>query len=423
MAPAEPPSPAAAAARPPVYLHIGTPKSGTTYLQNVLWRNRGKLREQGVLYPGDNKHAHVQATFDLRETSFGGRPNPANAGAWDRMVDAVRRWDRGPAIISQELLSQALPHHVERALRSLDFADVHIVLTVRDLARQLPAAWQETVKNRSLQPYEEFLTAIQGPPADWTGPVRAFWNTQDVARVLRSWAAQIPPERVHLVTVPPSGAPRGLLWERFCSVVGIDPARCDTGRVFSNASLGAAEAELVRRINVAVRHKISWQQHNLLVKRHIAQEVLPRRQGMMKIDLPADRRSWVAARSRELVAPLRDGGYHVVGDLDELLVPGNGSAGLPEPVEPTAADMLDAACDAIGWLLERRAQLSDVPDEVVLETQRNVMELREESARLLDGATPLSRRAIRRLSERYPAVMRLRESYWRYVSDRDDVRA
>lgn len=422
MASAKPPSPA----RPQVYLHIGTPKSGTTYLQNVLWRNRGRLREQGVLYPGDTRHAHVQATFDLRETSFGGRPNPANRGAWDRMVGAVRAWRRGPAIISQELLSQALPHHVERALASLDFADVHIVLTVRDLARQLPAAWQETVKNRSMQPYEEFLTALQGPPSSWSGPVKAFWQTQDVARVLRLWAAGIPPERVHLVTVPPPGAPRGLLWERFCSVVGIDAARCDTGKVFANASLGAAEAELVRRINEAVRYKISWQQHNLLVKRHIAQEVLARRKGT-KIELPADRRAWVASRSRELVEPLRGKGYHVVGDLEELLVPPPDASGSPEPVPPSPAEMLEGACDAIGWLLQHRAQLDArmdaAPAEAGVQAQLKAKELREAASLLVERATPLSRRVVRRLSERYPAVMRLRQSYWRYVSAGDDARA
>lgn len=37
---------------PVIYLHIGAPKTGTTYLQNVLWRNRERLRTDGLLYPG-----------------------------------------------------------------------------------------------------------------------------------------------------------------------------------------------------------------------------------------------------------------------------------------------------------------------------------------------------------------------------------
>src|ERR1700754_1132007 len=37
---------------PVVYLHIGAPKSGTTFIQNVLWRNKEVLAEQGVVLPG-----------------------------------------------------------------------------------------------------------------------------------------------------------------------------------------------------------------------------------------------------------------------------------------------------------------------------------------------------------------------------------
>jgi hypothetical protein len=49
-----------------VYLHIGAPKTGTTYLQEVLFRNRARLAEHGVLYPGDSTAAHYAAVLDLR---------------------------------------------------------------------------------------------------------------------------------------------------------------------------------------------------------------------------------------------------------------------------------------------------------------------------------------------------------------------
>ena len=41
-----------------VYLHIGAPKTGTTYLQEVLFTNRARLAEHGVLYPGESRTAH-----------------------------------------------------------------------------------------------------------------------------------------------------------------------------------------------------------------------------------------------------------------------------------------------------------------------------------------------------------------------------
>ena len=36
----------------PVFLHVGLPKTGTTELQKVLWENRRRLAENGVVYPG-----------------------------------------------------------------------------------------------------------------------------------------------------------------------------------------------------------------------------------------------------------------------------------------------------------------------------------------------------------------------------------
>ena len=35
-----------------VFLHIGLPKTGTTYLQTVMWADRERMRAQGVLLPG-----------------------------------------------------------------------------------------------------------------------------------------------------------------------------------------------------------------------------------------------------------------------------------------------------------------------------------------------------------------------------------
>ena len=48
-----------------VYLHIGSPKTGTTYIQDVLWANREALEADGVLLPGHYRYARVEAARDL----------------------------------------------------------------------------------------------------------------------------------------------------------------------------------------------------------------------------------------------------------------------------------------------------------------------------------------------------------------------
>src|SRR5258707_7821819 len=51
-----------AGTRPRVILHIGEPKTGTTSLQQIMWRNRSELAAGGVVLPGH----HPQDDFRAR---------------------------------------------------------------------------------------------------------------------------------------------------------------------------------------------------------------------------------------------------------------------------------------------------------------------------------------------------------------------
>ena len=135
-----------------VLLHVGTPKTGTSYLQDVLFRNRETLAGHGICYPADRFDAHFLAALDLMRLPWGGLETEA-VGAWDRLAAAVREC-AGTSIISHEILATASRSQVGRALASLgadepDGPEVHVVLSVRDLVRQIPAEWQENVKHRS----------------------------------------------------------------------------------------------------------------------------------------------------------------------------------------------------------------------------------------------------------------------------------
>lgn len=55
-----------------VLVHVGTPKTGTSYLQDVLFLNRDSLQDQGILYPADRFDEHFLAALDLMELPWGG---------------------------------------------------------------------------------------------------------------------------------------------------------------------------------------------------------------------------------------------------------------------------------------------------------------------------------------------------------------
>ena len=66
---------------PRVVLHIGAPKSGTTYLQRLLWQNRAELAAAGVGLPGENQREMFEAAIEVREVADRwGRDEESSAG-------------------------------------------------------------------------------------------------------------------------------------------------------------------------------------------------------------------------------------------------------------------------------------------------------------------------------------------------------
>ena len=49
-------------------------------------------------------------------------------------------------IISHEILAPAPPEKIARLVRDLAGSELHVVYSARDLARQAPAGWQESIK-------------------------------------------------------------------------------------------------------------------------------------------------------------------------------------------------------------------------------------------------------------------------------------
>jgi hypothetical protein len=231
-------------------------------------------------------------------------------------------------------------------MRDLDFADVQVVFTARDMARQLPAAWQEWLKNRSTTTYAEFLAAVCRPEIEETP---RFWGLHDVPGILEHWAAAVSADHVHLITVPPPGADRTLLWRRFADVLGLDPDGYDLETAGANSSLGAAEAAVLRRVNLELGDSLSQPQYNRRVKFGLA-PALAARSGP-RIELPTEAYEWAVRWAKDAVQRLSAGGYHVVGDLDEL-VPKVRPSGLdPDRIDVTT--VADAAIVGLAVALQQ----------------------------------------------------------------------
>jgi hypothetical protein len=332
-----------------VFLHVGLPKSGTSYLQNVLAANKPELAERdGVLFPGDSWKDQVAAVRDVRRMSR----RRQSRGAWRRLVTEVAGWS-GDSVVSMEWLCAATPEDVRRIADELAPAEVHAIFTVRDIGRTLPSSWQEMMQNRKPWTWEEFLESVTAPPGAGGRAGRRFWSQRDLAELLPRWVDTLPHGRVHVVTVPPAAAGEDELWRRFCSVLEIDPEGYRTRDLGGNASLGLESAEVMRRVNVVVRRSgLSLPDYHTVYKRLVAKRVLAARRGReTRLSVPESLHGWLQEAAERQRAAILDCGVGVVGDLADLdpMPPSEGK----QPAEVPLEEVLAAAVDALVGLADQ----------------------------------------------------------------------
>lgn len=334
-----------------VYLHIGAPKTGTTYLQTLLDRNRGVLEEVGVRYAdGLHRNDRVWATEVLREMPMRNRPSHA-AGAWDRILEQVGAWP-DTAVFSHEFLGACSREQAQRVFRDLAPAEVHVVFTARDYVKQTAAVWQERLKYGFDVPFSSF-TLDNDTPA-WS------WRTQDIPAILDRWCPDMDPARVHLIVVPAGTSEPEQLWQKFASVVGAESATVE-GVTTANTSLGLVEAELLRRVDQRVRERGLLRrppERTQLLRDVLANSILS--QGSReRFTVPPESWHELRLRAEAAVESITRSGYHVVGSLDDLL-PQPPTDGGRVPEQATDAELVDASLDAITALLTRQQRAGTV---------------------------------------------------------------
>lgn len=296
-------------------LHVGTPKSGTTSLQAILARNRVRLASNGYLYPGE-RPSHFIEVLGLRESGFRGHTFEQSQEAWANVVREVREHD-GPALLSHEILGGSGSKVIARAVAAFPEHRIRVVVTCRDLGRQLPAVWQEGVKNGDRISYASYLDEAMG---QWSGPStsQGMWRSQNLADIGRRWGKKVGADQVVLVTVPPPGSDHDVLWQRFCEAAGLPAIEYRVPNKPRNPSLGAVEIELLRRLQDHFPEDLPFPVYSRQVKLRFAQRQLVRDQVGGPLTVPDHHRPATEEIAAAMVERLREAGHPVVGDLADL---------------------------------------------------------------------------------------------------------
>lgn len=344
-----------------VYLHIGAPKTGTTYLQQVMNKNRQALRRAGVLYPKVAGDAHHTALWDLRGLAERRDFGQDIRGHWDKVVQAAVEWDGPTTVLSSELFVYADAKLAARVLGAFSGSEVHVIYTARDLVRQVPAVWQERVKNRQTLPYEKFVADVLGKAK--TGMAKTFWNAQDAAAALERWSQGVDRRHVHVVTAAPSGAAPEELWNRFARVIGVDGRDFPADVPAVNTSLSVTAAELLRQFNLRHGQHMTILRYRKLVRRGLLDILTQAVHDESRLGLSVAERQALGVRARECVATLQSAGYDISGSWDDLLlsdVGGRGAGGRsPGPGDVTDTEVVDGLLDVVFELLKYQRRLKE----------------------------------------------------------------
>jgi len=319
-----------------LYLHIGSPKAGSSYLQGLLVAHQEELALQGVFLGLDTRRAQIVAAASLRRQEWAvGQP-----WSWDLMAQEVR--DRpGTAVISDELLCVTDSADIQRLVDSVAPTPVHVVLCARDIGRGLPSEWQQLVRGRGTTGYATWLTEVRDDPT------HEFWERQHPVRVWERWSPHVEQGRFHLITLPPPGAPRHVLWRRFAGILGLSVPAADVNLV-QNPSLGAVEAELLRRVNALLGDRFPMREpYKMVVRDHVLRPALLGTSEARPFGVLPEHADWIDERSRQIVAEVRSTpGLEVVGNPDELVDAGTVLPGGPDAV--TTHELLEALIRAWG---------------------------------------------------------------------------
>lgn len=362
-------------------LHVGLPKTGTSFVQGTMRANADLLAGAGVRLPtaeGERLFAAVLHLTDRSQTW--GRSSEQGRAHWASIAAETTGRD-GTTVISSETLCLATDEQIARILGDLPGVDVDVVVTLRDPARQVPAEWQEGVKHGRRMGYDDFLDTVlaeQEPATPGRRRTRQrFWNAQDPARVLDRWARHAGVDHVHVVTCPPPGADHDLLWRRFATVLGVGDLPIEVPARQANTSLGEVQTEVLRRINRRITRKGNEKAYGDVVKRLYAGTIL-RGQGGDKVRLPDAHLARVQQVADGWIAHLAERGHPVVGDLADLR-PHDGS---PHDGSPTGGSQV------------RARQLLESSLDATADLLREVERLRAENAALRTGGKRSAKVAI-----------------------------
>lgn len=297
-------------------LHIGPHKTGTTAIQGALFAAKDEMARHGVAWPADTRHPMEAVLAACARTGMMGDTAPTERH-WARLLDQVRATGRRTSVISSEFFADAPDGEaIERIVEQLGGDRVHVLVTLRPLARIMPSQWQQYVQNGLRMGYGEWLEhMLSKPPYEKPNP--SFWRRHRHDRLVERWARVVGPERVTAVVV--DDRDRAGLMRTFEALLGLPTRLLSPVPDTANRSLTLAETEMLRNLNKEFRaNELPEELYSQLVRNgavmHMKNTCTPG-PGDVKISTPQWAVEAAAGIGAQIAERIEGMGVRVLGDM------------------------------------------------------------------------------------------------------------
>lgn len=319
------------------FVHIGASKTGTSALQRGLFDSIDQLADQDVGVPFVGRRPHVEQLLrPLGWRTAQGFVDDPEPGRLRRAAKTLKRTSGERLLITCEDMCEADADRIRvwTDLLAGQGLQPRVVLSVRNLASVVPSEWQQYLKHRLPLSYPEFLEQVREREGRWADH---FWQRQDAVEICRRWGEVVGLANLDVVVTPPRSHDPQALYRFFGQVIGFDPDALSWPERDVNASWGYVEAEVYRRVNVALGDRLPHydRAYQPTVRWPFVKGVLPRR-ASARIPLPPEHLPWVAEVAEQQAAWLREH-VRVHGDLTDLVPTADATSPLPDLPEAEVA--------------------------------------------------------------------------------------
>ncbi|MBO0609175.1 hypothetical protein [Myceligenerans salitolerans] len=281
---------------------------------------RGRLRKEGVLYPGRQTN-HIRPAGWLVGLPVPFTPDPGPRREWWESVrDEIEGAGDKRVLFSDERICWADIDGARRVVEGLG-QPAHGVLVVRNLASYSPSVWQQNLKGGALESLDEHLREVFSKPD--LSKMSPPFHRRDGRGLVERWTEVLGPENLTVIVLEKEHPDR--LLSTFEQMLGL-PETMLTGASAakgSNRGLSTTEAALLMALNRRVLEE--WrasrnQQRDLIFRGAAARLVGARKPGPdeERVGMPQWAVEAAAEAGGKFAESIRAAGVRVIGDLGEL---------------------------------------------------------------------------------------------------------